>query len=377
MIFRRRSALVIAATAAAGLLLLAAASARTVSADTSRSETARPQNIAAGLVRLGAPGAIVVVRTPDGIRERAAGLAELEPRERMQPTLRFRIASVTKTFVATVVLQLEAEGRLRLDDTVERWLPGLVPNGGSITLRQLLNHTSGLFSFNEDEDYTKALIADPGRSWSPREVLSVAFSHPPLFAPGTGWSYSNTNYVVLGLVIEAVTGSTLELQLEQRILTPLKLQATSFPAGPEIEGPFAHGYVGPHPGLPIAEGTLLDVSSILNPSFAWGMGNMVSNAPDLTRFFAALLQGRLLPARQLAEMKTGSSGNAVYGLGLRTTYTACGTAFGHEGDIAGYRTAVWAKPNGRRVAVAMVNVDETYVPWPRLEAAATTALCAG
>ena len=102
---------------------------------------------------------------------------------------------------------------------------------------------------------------------------------------------------------------------------------------------------------------------------------MVSNAPDLTRFFAALLRGRLLEARQLAEMKTGSSMNADYGLGLKTTYTACGPAVGHEGDMSGYRNAVWATPDGRRVAVAMVNIDETHVPWSRLEAAAQTALC--
>ena len=372
MSIRRSPVLIAAATAAALLLILAAATAN----DQARG-SARLQHIADGLVAAGAPGAIVVVRTPSGIREAAAGLADRRPAERMRATYRFRIGSVTKTFVATVVLQLEAEGRLRLGDSVERWLPGLVPNGGSITLRQLLNHTSGLVSFTDDEDFEKGLIADPGRSRSPREVLSFAFSHAARFAPGTDWWYSNTNYVVLGLVVEAVTSSTLEQQLEQRILMPLKLEATSFPTDTAFEGPFVHGYVGPHPGLPIPKGTLVDVSSILNPSFAWGMGNMVSNAPDLTRFFAALLTGRLLPTRQLAEMKTGSSANAVYGLGLRTTYMACGTAVGHEGDIAGYRTTVWAKPSGRRVAVAMVNIDDTHVPWSRIEAAATTALCTG
>jgi D-alanyl-D-alanine carboxypeptidase len=377
MSFRRGPVLIAVATVASVLVLLAAASAHDQVRSSAPAHNAQLQKIARGLVNAGAPGAVVVVSTPGGIREAAAGVARLRPRERMQATDRFRIASVTKTFIATVSLQLAAEGRLQLGDPVEHWLPGLVPNGRSITLRQLLNHTSGLFSFNEDDDFKKALIADPGRSWSRREVLSVAFSHPPLFAPGTNWSYSNTNYVLLGLVIEAVTGSTLELQLQQRILTPLKLEATSFPTATAIEGSFAHGYVGPHPGLPIARGTLLDVSSILSPSFAWGMGNMVSNAPDLTRFFAALLRGRLLPAKQLAEMKTGSSANAVYGLGLRTTYAACGTAVGHEGDIAGYRTAVWAMPSGRRVAVAMVNIDETHVGWSRLEAAAQTALCTG
>jgi D-alanyl-D-alanine carboxypeptidase len=341
------------------------------------SRTARLRRIVHGLVAAGAPGAIAVVRTPTRIRRAAAGFADVQTRVRMQATDRFRIASVTKTFVATVVLQLEAEGRLDIDDSVERWLPGLVPNGSSITLRELLNHTSGLFSFTDDEAVTTALIADPGRQWSPGEVLSIAFSHPSLYEPGTAWSYSNTNYVLLGHAIEAATGSTLEQELQERILSPLALGATSSPAGTAIEGRFAHGYIGPHPGLPIPRGNLLDISLILNPSYAWAAGNMVSSAPDLTRFFAALPQGRLLPAAQLAEMKTGSTANRDYGLGLKMTYTACGAAIGHEGDFPGYRNAVWATPNGRRVAVAMVNIDTTRVSWSRLRTAAQTALCFG
>ena len=365
------------ATASVALVLLLATASSPGSGTGAPAHSFRLQQIAGGLVAAGAPGAVAVVRTPAGIRAAAAGFAELHPRERMRASDRFRIASVTKTFVATVVLQLEAEGRLDLGEPVERWIPGLVPDGRSITLRELLNHTSGLFSFTDDQGFMKALIADPGRQWSPREVLSVAFSHQALFAPGTGWSYSNTNYVLLGLVIEAATGSTPEQQLQQRIVRPLRLEATSFPAGTAIAGVFAHGYVGPHPGLPIARGTLLDVSSILNPSYMWGSANIVSNAPDLTRFFAALLQGRLLHARQLTAMKAGSSANGVYGLGLQTTYTACGTAVGHHGDAPGYRNVVWATPDGRRVAVVMVNIDTTHVPWSRLEAAAQTALCTG
>jgi D-alanyl-D-alanine carboxypeptidase len=341
------------------------------------SGTVRLGRIVHGLVAAGAPGALAVVRTPTGIHLAAAGFAQLRPRVRMRADDRYRIASVTKTFVATVLLQLEVEGRLDIDDSVERWLPGLVPNGSSITLGELLNHTSGLFSITDDDAFTNALIADPGRQWFPRELLSVAFSHPALFPPGTSWSYSNTNYVVLGLVIEAATGNTLEQELRERIFGPLALGATSFPAGTAIEGRFAHGYIGPHPGLPIPRGTLLDTSSILNPSYAWAAGNMVSNAPDVATFFAALLKGTLLPAAQLAEMKTGSAANEDYGLGLKTTYTACGKAIGHEGDFPGYRNAVWATPKGRRIAVAMVNVDTTHVSWSTLETAAQTALCAG
>jgi D-alanyl-D-alanine carboxypeptidase len=327
------------------------------------------------LVAARAPGALAFVRTPGGTTGVAAGFADLATRTPMHATDGFRIASVTKTFVATVVLELEAEGRLDIDEPVERRLSGLVPNGSAITIRELLNHTSGLFDYTEDEGHTQMVIADPERRWSPHELLSVAFAHPPLFEPGTSWFYSNTNYVVLGLLVEAVTGRPLEQEVQARIIDPLRLRATWFDVDPVIHDPFAHGYVGPHPGLPIAAGTLLDITALLNPSFGWGAGNMSSNASDVTRFFVALLRGRLLPPPQLAEMTTGSAANSNYGLGLKKMYTSCGIAYGHEGDFPGYRNAVWAKPDGRRVADVMVNIDDTHVTWSRLEAAAETALC--
>ena len=186
------------------------------------------QRIVRRLVAGGAPGALAFVRNPGGGDGVAAGYADLRTRTPMAATDGFRIASVTKTFVATVVLQLEAEHRLDIDDRVERWLLGIVPNGGAITIRELLNHTSGLFDYSEDDAHTQAVIADPGRRWSPYELLSVAFAHPPLFRPGTSWFYSNTNYVVLGLVVEAVTGRSLGQELEARIIDRLRLHATSF-----------------------------------------------------------------------------------------------------------------------------------------------------
>ena len=150
------------------------------------------------LVRDGAPGALVVLRTPTRVRRAASGLSSRQPRVPLRATARFRIASVTKPFVATVVMELVGEGKLSLDDSVEHWLPGLVPNGGNITIRELLNNTSGIYNYTDDTVFDQAEVADPMHIWSPRELIAVATRHPPLFAPGTGWSYSSTNYVIIG-----------------------------------------------------------------------------------------------------------------------------------------------------------------------------------
>src|SRR4051812_12039603 len=151
--------------------------------------------MARSLVKAGAPAALVYVRTATSARAGAAGYADRSTHTKMRVADRWRIASLTKTFVATVVLQLEADGKLDIDDPVEKHLPGVVPNGPAITLRELMNHTSGLFN------YTDTTVAPSfGHVWSPAELLALAFAQPPNFAPGSNWSYSNTNYVVLGLV---------------------------------------------------------------------------------------------------------------------------------------------------------------------------------
>jgi D-alanyl-D-alanine carboxypeptidase len=344
-------------------------------AATDEVEGSAPERIVGHLVASGAPGAVAVVRTPTGTRRAAAGFARLRPRARMQASDRFRVASVTKPFVAAVVLQLAALGRLRLDDPVERWRPGLIPGGRTTTLRQLLGHTSGLFDYDHDHAWVRKRIANPGREWSPRELVAIATSHAPLFAPGTKWSYSNANYVVLGLVVEAATGRPLGRELQERIFNPLRLNATSYPSGTTIPGRHAHGYIGSGSHVPLPPGTLRDASSLLSPS-TWGAGQIVSNADDLTRFFAALLRGRLLPPRRLAAMKADVM-DVGYGLGLRIARTPCGPAYGHDGDLPGYRTMVWSTENGRRAACVMVNVDTTHVSWGELDSAARTALCSG
>ncbi|MET0817346.1 MAG: serine hydrolase domain-containing protein, partial [Solirubrobacteraceae bacterium] len=194
------------------------------------------------LTRAGAPGAVVLVRRGTHTRRHVRGYADRETRRRMRASDRFRIGSLTKTFTATVVLQLAGEHKLSLDDSIEQWLPGLVPGGERITVRQLLNHTSGLFNYTDDGQVLDGMLSDRLRAWSPRELVVIATAHPPAFAPGTRWAYSNTGYIVLGLIAEAVDGRPLATQLETRILTPLKLRHTSFDSESQIAGRYAHGY---------------------------------------------------------------------------------------------------------------------------------------
>jgi D-alanyl-D-alanine carboxypeptidase len=328
------------------------------------------QQVVRQLVRDGAPGAVVVVRTPAGVTRARAGLARLHPRTAMEATDRFRVASITKTFVAALVLQLDAAGGLSLSDPVERWLPGLVPNGRRITIRELLDHTSGLFDYTDDDAFVRAVIASPGRSWTARRLVAIATSHPPRFAPGRGWWYSNTNYILLGLVVEAATRTPIGVQLERHLFEPLGLAHTSFRAS--IDRDVAHGYIG-FATLPRLR-SLLDVTTVVSPSTTWTAGGIVSNGDDVTRFYAALLGGHVLPLRLLREMRTPVP-RSHYGLGLLAADTRCGRAYGHEGIGPAYRAVVYARADGSRVALVMINVDETYVSQGELEDLAATAFC--
>jgi D-alanyl-D-alanine carboxypeptidase len=324
--------------------------------------------LARTLVKSGAPGALVYVRTPTAARAGTAGFADVAAHVTMRPGYRWRIASLTKAFVATVVLQLEAKGKLDIDDPVERWLPDLLPNGGAITLRELLNHTSGVYNYTDDNDWVTSVVSNPTRAWTPQELVAIAVAHPDLFPPNTEYSYSNTNYILLGVVVETATGSNLGEELQRRIFAPLALTATSFPQTIVLGPDFVHGYFGDE---------LTDIAPLLSPSWAWAAGGIVSNARDVTMFYRALLTGRLLPAAQLREMEVPSVVAGTYGLGIDSIYTTCGRAFGHNGDFFGWRTEVLATANGKREAVVMVNVNDRFVPWVRLDADVRLALCRG
>jgi D-alanyl-D-alanine carboxypeptidase len=321
------------------------------------------------LVRGGAPGAIVYVRTPTATRAGVAGFADRDAHVLMRAADRFRIASVSKAFVSVLILQLEAEGKLDIDDPVAKYLPDVVPNGAAITLRELMNHTSGLFNYTDDAAFVNDPIANFSRAWTPSELLALAFAHPPNFAPGANWSYSNTNYIVLGLVVEAMTKKPLGDVLQERIFTPLALTSTSFPMTIELAPDLVHGYVK-LPGSP-----LIDISAGLNPSSGWAAGGIVSTTRDVTAFYRALFTGKLLAAAQLAELETATQNSGTYGLGIFGTFAACGRAFTHPGDFLGWQNIAYSTANGKRQAVVVVNVN--FDDYNRLEALAEKALCRG
>jgi len=361
---------------AVGAVLLAPARAGAVASRTGHGSTvAAPQRLHPGelqrlldqLVAAGAPGAAARVRDDHAVKQAASGVADLRSGRRMRPGLNYRVGSLTKPFVATVVLQLVAEGKLSLSDTVERWLPGILPYGAHVTIRQLLNHTSGIPD-NSLEPLVVLYTFPDGRSraWTPRELVALVADQPPDFPPGTAWSYSNTGYVLAGMIIETATGRSLGQELTRRILRPLRLRDTFFPVNrPDIPGPNPRGY-----SLPLIDeaGPLLDFT-VYNPSLAWGAGNLISDLADLERFFRALLGGRLLPARLLAQMTTpvdtGVPGYG-YGLGLEMIETPSGRLVGHGGAIPGFDNLVLNTQDGRRQLGVMIN--EFIAPTAVIEA---------
>ncbi|MEU7060340.1 serine hydrolase domain-containing protein [Streptomyces sp. NPDC046197] len=323
-------------------------------------------------VAAGVPGVTATVRDSRGTWSATAGVGDVRTGAPRRADDRYRVGSITKTFVSTVLLQLEAEGRLSLDDRVEKWLPRVVRghghDGRRITVRQLLNHTSGIYDYTTDETFARTYFTKDGffrhryDTLKPEDLVRIAMSHRPDFAPGTSWSYSNTNYVLAGMVIEHVTGHSYGQEIRRRVIEPLHLRATSLPGTrAAVPQPSSRAY---SKLARTTTGPAYDVTE-LNPSLASSAGEMISDSADLNRFYSALLRGGLLPPRQLKEMKTTvrieGVPNTRYGLGLMDRTLSCGGrpvhVWGHDGGIHGSTSSAVTTADGRHSLAFNFNGD--------------------
>ncbi|MFI9202802.1 serine hydrolase domain-containing protein [Streptomyces sp. NPDC053048] len=309
--------------------------------------------------------------TEKGIWNGTAGMADLGTQRKRASEDRFRIGSVSKVFSSVVLLQMEAEGKLDLDDTVEKHLPGVVRGNGNdgsrITIRQLLNHTSGLFNYTDDEGFSRQIHEDYPRhrfqSRKPAEMLAVGLSHPPVFEPGKAWHYSNTNYILAGMITEKVAGHRFADEVERRIVQPLQLRGTSLP-GTTTRMPDPHGRAYSKLYLDDPNAKTYDTTE-QNPSWLWSAGEIISTTGDLNRFYQALLGGKLLPGRQQKELlttvPTGIPEAGDYGLGIHRVVLPCGLpVWYHDGDIHGSKTLATSTEDGRHTAAFNINGDWAF-----------------
>ncbi|MEV7775627.1 serine hydrolase domain-containing protein [Kitasatospora sp. NPDC086791] len=298
------------------------------------------------------PGVVVGLWMPGrGCYVRATGVADTTTGAPMRTDDFVRIGSETKTFTVTALLQLVDEHRIGLDDPISAHLDG-VPGGDCITLRQLAGMRSGLFPYTSDPGFVHDLLSDPRRSFTPQEALAYGFRHDNDFAPGTRFEYSNTNLVLLGLVVEKVTGRPLAEVLRERVLRPAGLRRTLLPRGAEFPVPHPHGYTDQ-----TLSGATADATD-WNPSWAWAAGAMISDLRDLRHWAEVVATGRLLsPATQAQRLATLPTGfpDTSYGLGILET----GGWIGHNGSIPGYETVTVYLPAQRATLVVEINTDST------------------
>jgi D-alanyl-D-alanine carboxypeptidase len=323
------------------------------------------------LVDLHEPGTVLGVSVPgQGRYLGVAGTTGIGDPTPLDLAMKFRVGSITKTFTATAALQLVDGCLLRLDDTIDRWQPGLA-NAEQITVRQLLNHTSGIADYDDSDEFSNVLDGNPFFEWAPQQLVDLGAALGPQFAPGTAWEYSNTNFIILGLIVESITGQPLEEVIEQRIFGPLGLDDTSFPTTPVMPAPATQG----------AEVVVDDLGNLvqeelvdLSPSATWAAGAIISTFGDLELWAQALADGTLLSPAVQAERLTfvstvgpddpqgivlspaalgrpGPNLTMGYGLGI----FAAGGYLGHNGSIPGYESMMVFDPVSRTLIVELHN----------------------
>lgn len=295
------------------------------------------------------PGVQVALSAPGkGEYVRAFGVADKATGRPMADDLYMRIGSETKTFTVTAVLELVDEGKVGLDDPIGKYVSG-VPNGDRITLRELAGMRSGLFNYSADEGFFKALTSDPRRAFTPQELLSYSFKHPVLFAPDAEFNYCNTNLILLGLVVEKVSGRPLADFIAKEVVGPAGLKHTLFPVGAEFPAPHAQGYTDQ-----TASGKTEDAAD-WNPSWGWAAGAMISDLTDLRKWAKVLATGELLtPATQAERLKVSPAlPGAGYGLGI---FNVSGW-IGHNGSLPGYQSLTVYDPKTQATLVVLLNTD--------------------
>ncbi|WP_433659575.1 serine hydrolase domain-containing protein [Nocardia sp. CA-128927] len=330
-----------------------------------------------GIVASGVTGAIATVTDNGKTVVLTSGVADIATGAKIptDPAQQVRIGSISKTFTSSIVLQLVAEGKVRLDEPVDTYLPGLLKGDGvdgrAITVRQILRHQSGLPEIAKDPRIDEYRAALENRVMTPTEGMAIALERPADFAPGARFQYNNTNYYVAAMLVEKVTGAKYADELNRRILRPQGLADTYLPGAGDRE------IRGPHPkGYAVVDGSLTDVTRI-EPSVSWAAGGLISTGADLNRFYSALLAGQVVPAAELREMRDGvlmdEETQMRYGLGLGYTKLSCGAEYlGHSGGIYGYNTVSGATPEGRAVTYMFTKEPESM---PDLVAILGHALC--
>jgi len=301
------------------------------------------------------PGVIAAVWIPGkGTWIKGFGLANKSTGEAMDPSMLFRIGSLTKSFTATVILQLVDEGKLSLDDTLDKYITDpIIPNASNITVRQVANMSSGLFNYTEDTTFLLAVKANPNRVWAPEELINYSIAHAPYFAPGTNFYYSNTNYVLLSMVIKKITGNSVGSEMQSRIISPLGLSNTSFPTTSAMPSGSCHGYSLSDDGTSIVEADALD------PSVTLGAGANISDIYNLKTWVETVAKGALVSdashTAQLTCINEPDSTTDKYCFGIMKV----DNFIGHDGVINGYNSMMAYLPSNGAVIIVMENLNPT------------------
>lgn len=312
------------------------------------------------------PGATLGVSLADGTNfGLATGMSDLALKKPMTPRDRLLQGSVGKTYVAAVALQLVKEGKLGLNDKIakylgeESWFTRL-PNAPDITVRMLMNHTSGLVRYELNPKFLADLTANPAKVWKPEEEIAYLFDTKAAFAAGQGWDYSDTNYIVLGMIIERITKSTYYEQVRQRVLKPLKLNDTVPSNGRRIPG-LAQGYAGEKNPFGGADAMLVNGEFVINPQFEWTGGGMASTSADLAHWGKLMYEGKAFDPAMLPEMFNGVPARlgpeTKYGLGVIIRPTKLGVTYGHSGFFPGYLTEMLYFPDHKFALALQVNTS--------------------